>query len=359
MSTAASLALPPRQTSEPSPIWRLAAAGGVAGALANCALFPLDTVKTVRQADPARFPGVLPAALGILRTRGPRGLYAGVAPALLGSALSSALYFGTYEFVRRRGGAAAVGVDNSPRAALLRRVPLNALSAACGNVVSSVLFVPKEVVKQRMQAGVDAGRFVGAAVGLVRADGLAGLYRGYKATLLRNIPSTMLRFALYEESKLLLMRSAHHGLWRRGHASRNTQSSPQISPSRPVKLSNWEHVGAGAVSGAIASALTTPMDVIKTRFATGKVPRGTGVVRAMADVVKDQGLGGLYVGIRPRVLWAALFAAIGFSSYEMCKEWFLPSTTAYDGVRPSPSARLSRLRMSSRYNSKANSRRIL
>lgn len=323
--------------------WRLAIAGGVAGMLTNLVLFPLDTVKTLRQADPARFPGALPAAFSVLRASGLGGLYAGITPALLGSALSSALYFGTYELVRRRmrGIVEHARVESATKHSFFsspfRRIPGNALAAASGNIASSILFVPKEVVKQRMQAGVSSGPFVTAALGLIKADGFAGLYRGYKATLLRNIPSTMIRFALYEEAKLLLsrarsMRQARHiggsstanpkhGALRRWKRDRGHRSSPE----KPFayRQAPWENVLAGAASGAIASAVTTPMDVVKTKLATGDVRPGVSVLRVAADVIRDQGIAGLYVGIRPRIVWAALFAAVGFSSYEFCKSWLV------------------------------------
>lgn len=317
--------------------WRLAAAGGLAGALTNCALFPLDTVKTLRQADPARFPGALPAARDVLRRHGLAGLYAGVSPALVGSALSSALYFGTYELVRRRMRAArrgaAAGAGAGFFASPARRIPGNALAAACGNIASSLLFVPKEVVKQRMQAGVDSGQFVRAARTLVRVEGLQGLYRGYKATLLRNIPSTMLRFVLYEEAKLALaagrlgsrVRRKAGGAATRGNARRGARADPP-----PRELATLELVGAGAASGAVASAITTPMDVIKTTFATGKAAPGAGIFDVAATIVKERGVGGLYVGIRPRVLWSGLFAAVGFSTYELCKAWLAPKYNIID-----------------------------
>lgn len=322
--------------------WRLALAGGIAGSLTNLVLFPLDTVKTLRQADPARFPGALPAAIAIVRTRGLQGLYAGITPALVGSALSSALYFGTYEFVRSRmreiAEAARKPRSKSFFSSPLRRIPGNALAAASGNIASSVLFVPKEVVKQRMQAGLTSGEFVTAALGLFRADGIAGLYRGYKATLLRNIPSTMLRFALYEEAKVML--SAARVKYRGRTISEDRKLSSVERPARrtnqnqvshsfsklqtPIQhLTTWEHVAAGAASGAVASAITTPMDVVKTRLATSPSRPGIGVFRVAANIVREHGVSGLYVGLKPRILWAALFAAIGFSSYEFCKSYLV------------------------------------
>lgn len=284
------------------PVWRLAIAGGLAGMFTNAALHPLDTVKTVRQANPATFRGVIPTFVALVRTRGFFSLYAGITPALVGSALSSALYFSAYEAAKH-----AFAVSTR---ALQTRVTFTALSAACGNIASSVLFVPKEVVKQRMQSAVDGAHFFTVASNLVRTSGARGLYRGYKATLLRNIPSTMLRFAIYEEVKILL----------RNMRARNDSSTGRKSTASDM---NGELILAGAIAGAIASTLTTPMDVLKTRFATGAFPPQTSLPTAFRSIVREHGLPGLFVGVRPRAIWAALFAAIGFSSYEMCKRWMI------------------------------------
>lgn len=282
------------------PAWRLAVAGGLAGMFTNAALHPLDTVKTVRQANPAAFRGVIPTLVTLIRTRGPFSLYAGIMPALVGSALSSALYFSAYEAAKR--------VFLVSKRAMRTRVVFTALSAACGNVASSVLFVPKEVVKQRMQSAVDGQRFLTVVSNLVRTSGARGLYRGYQATLLRNVPSTMIRFALYEEVKCFMQAMR-----------RRDDAHDGVSTERPDLAVDL--VSAGAVAGALASAITTPMDVIKTRFATGAFPSQTSLLSAFGNIVREHGVSGLFVGIRPRILWSALFAAIGFSSYEVCKSW--------------------------------------
>lgn len=281
--------------------WRLALAGGIAGAISNTLLHPLDTVKTVRQSDPSSYRGVLRTAGLIARTRGPGALYAGLGPALLGSALSSALYFGSYEAAKQRLKPALRGA----------RVAAHACSAVCGNVASSILFVPKEVVKQRMQAGVSvtgsvaiagasAGAgFVNAARSVVAETGVLGLYRGYKATLLRNIPSTMLRFVLFEEFR------------------RKVAANTNPDARRPLSLA--QYLVAGALAGAIASGITTPLDVVKTRIATGRIKFGTGVLSALRTIHCTEGVRGLYAGVRPRVLWSALGTGVGFGSYELCK----------------------------------------
>lgn len=297
--------------------WRLAVAGGMAGMITNTVLHPLDTVKTVRQANPKIFRGVLPTIITLIRTRGIHSLYAGIVPALIGSALSSALYFSAYERARLFLGAMTHAGH--------KRATLTALSAACGNITSSVLFVPKEVVKQRMQvASAQSSDFLTVATGVWRTYGVRGLYQGYKATLLRNIPSTMLRFALYEELKVRIR-----------HFNERRYRSKSVSSSSSPDASATQLLIAGALSGAFASTLTTPMDVLKTRFATGAFPPRTTIPSAFLSIVRDQGLAGLFVGVRPRALWAALFAAVGFSSYEACKTLFSPKNgSKLVSVRP-------------------------
>ena len=114
-------------------------------------------------------------------------------------------------------------------------------AAVCGNTASSLLFVPKEFVKQQLQVGDSKTALVVIRTTL-RTRGLAGLYVGLGATLLRNIPSAAIRFMSYEEIKLRLQRS-----------------STVVGPAA--------YLVAGAFSGMLASGLTTPMDVVKTKVA--------------------------------------------------------------------------------------------
>ena len=73
----------------------VAASGGAAGGISTALLYPLDTLKTIRQSDQSL--RKLSNAFGILRERGMQNIYSGVIPTVLGSMPSSALYFGAYE----------------------------------------------------------------------------------------------------------------------------------------------------------------------------------------------------------------------------------------------------------------------
>ena len=90
---------------------------------------------------------------------------------------------------------------------------------------------------------------------------------------------------------------------------------------------------AGSISGAVAAAVTLPLDVVKThmqvelgeRLATsGKMSLGTGsMVEVMKKVVRQHGYQGLFVGFVPRVVKVAPACAIMITSYETCKEYFV------------------------------------
>ena len=58
------------------------------------------------------------------------------------------MYFGTYECMKRKLGAFSRRFEGSEG----RRPFVHMVSAVCGNTASSLLFVPKEFVKQQLQA---------------------------------------------------------------------------------------------------------------------------------------------------------------------------------------------------------------
>ena len=85
-----------------------------------------------------------------------------------GSFLSSALYFGTYESMKELW-AAALPPLSQPLAP--------SLAAISGNAASSLIFVPKEVLKQRCQIGqlANGQKAIGLMRDIVRTEGIGVL----------------------------------------------------------------------------------------------------------------------------------------------------------------------------------------
>ena len=71
--------------------------------------------------------------------------------------------------------------------------------------------------------------------------------------------------------------------------------------------------------GAIGSALFNPFDVVKVRFqsATGALPHGGSIARALREIAREPG--GLYVGVGATVVRAALLTSAQLGSYDVIK----------------------------------------
>lgn len=324
--------------------WKSAVAGAVAGAMGTVVLYPLDAAKTIRQASPDLHPSVTSALMHKLQAR---TLYKGVGTAVLGAMPSSALYFGAYEsmrrfiqfcFIRPRYGVASPvysGNNNSVDAS--SSSPLSTLSipfhvrcawyasaAATGNLVSSAIFVPKELIKQQLQfCSNKTVRSV--VVEILQQQGIRGFYRGYRATVYRNIPSAALRFVLYEEFKrqaLLWPTSKQREETGRRLSHRKNDPTPNIVRSSSLASFSdvpWSMFLAGAAAGAIASGIMTPIDLIKTKIATGTCP--VDLPSCVQSVVTQHGVPALWTGAGSRMISSAAFSAIGFGTYETVQRW--------------------------------------
>ncbi|KAK3126829.1 hypothetical protein QOZ80_7AG0563500 [Eleusine coracana subsp. coracana] len=154
--------------------------GGVSGIVVETALYPIDTIKTRLQ-----------AAQGGSTIQW-KGLYAGLAGNIDGVLPASAVFVGVYEPAKRK---------------VLEMFPENLSSiahltaGAIGEAASSIIRVPTEVVKQRMQmiqfkTAPDAVRFI------VAKEGIKGLYAGYGSFLLRDLPFDAIQFCIYEQLRI-------------------------------------------------------------------------------------------------------------------------------------------------------------
>lgn len=249
-------------------------AGGTAGVVVETVLYPIDTIKTRLQA--ARGGGQI-----VLK-----GLYSGLAGNLAGVLPASALFVGVYEPAKQK---------------LLRMFPEN-LSAvahltagAIGGVAASLIRVPTEVVKQRMQTG----QFTSAPDALrliVSKEGFKGLYAGYGSFLLRDLPFDAIQFCIYEQLRL-------------GY---------KLAAKRELK--DPENAVIGAFAGALTGAITTPLDVIKTRLMVqGSANQYKGIFDCVRTIVQEEGAPALLKGIGPRVLWIGIGGSIFFGVLESTK----------------------------------------
>lgn len=252
-----------------------AVAGATAGVVAETALYPIDTIKTRLQAVHGGGKIIL------------KGLYSGLAGNLAGVLPASAIFVGVYEPTKQK---------------LLKSFPEN-LSAlahltagAVGGAASSIVRVPTEVVKQRMQTG----QFTSApnAVRLIVAkEGFRGLFAGYGSFLLRDLPFDAIQFCIYEQLRI-------------GY---------KLAAKRD--LNDPENAIIGAFAGAFTGAITTPLDVIKTRLMVqGSANQYKGIFDCVGTIMREEGPHAFLKGIGPRVLWIGVGGSIFFGVLERTKQ---------------------------------------
>lgn len=263
-------------------VLKSALAGGLACALSTSVMHPLDTMKTRVQASTLSFPEVVSKLPQI----GLQGLYRGSIPAILGQFSSHGLRTGIFEAIK------LLLTNVSPT---LPEIQVQSLASFCSTILGTAVRIPCEVLKQRLQAGI-FNSMGEAIVGTLHQDGIQGFFRGTGATLCREVPFYVAGMSLYAEGK----KAAQNSLRR--------------------DLEPWETIVVGALSGGIAAVVTTPFDVMKTRMMTA--PQGLPVSMQMVafNILRQEGLLGLFKGAVPRFFWIAPLGAMNFAGYELAKK---------------------------------------
>jgi solute carrier family 25 (mitochondrial iron transporter), member 28/37 len=159
---------------------------------------------------------------------------------------------------------------------------------------------PFDTVKQRMQAASSSYRNIGHCLShMYHKEGFRSFYLSLPTSLLLSVPFQAIQFPVYEALRAYANPSAAYD---------------------PVT-----HSAAGAVSGALAAALTTPLDVIKTMLQTRglaadlEVQQVSGMRHAATLIYQLDGLAGFWRGMLPRILTHAPATAICWATYEYVK----------------------------------------
>lgn len=224
----------------------------------------------------------------------PLRLWKGIISVIMGAGPAHALYFATYEESRR-----TFDTFLPPTTPLTVKT---SISGALATMASDALMNPFDVIKQRMQAlsATSSTSFLSTTIGIIKNEGLLSFYLSYPVTIALNVPFQAIQFSVYEQMSLLLNPTHRY--------------SPQT------------HMLAGAIAGGIASAATTPLDVIKTILQTrtlvirhpSDIPI-SGAIDAISRIWRSAGPGGFFRGIVPRILVNMPSTAICWSTYEYFK----------------------------------------
>ncbi|KAJ2844047.1 Fe(2+) transporter [Coemansia erecta] len=283
---------------ETSPLTMHLIAGAAAGIMEHSVMYPFDIVKTRMQVvgSPSSmvYSGVTHALKVITSTEGIRSLWRGVMSVVLGAGPAHAVYFATYEQTKKILTNAAGGNANSLAAGA---------AGGVATIVSDALMNPFDVIKQRMQlSGTGYRNIADCTIKVFRNEGFRAFYVSYPTTILMNMPFQSIQFGCYD-------------LFRR-----TLNPSGSYSPTT--------HVVAGGLAGAVAAALTTPIDCCKTLLQTRgasadlEVRAASSMMTAAKIIYRKQGMSGFLRGMRPRVIANMPATAISWTTYEYFK-WMI------------------------------------
>ena len=149
-------------------VWQLAA-GSIAGIVADATTHPIDTVRATLQYQRGftdlKYGGTMSTFVKLARER---ALYRGFLAVGLTTVPAHALYFAGYEVAKKRleksGGGDQFGA--------------HLMAGFFADVCGSLVWVPADVIKQRVQLSADKSS-AEAFRRILRTDGVTGLFRGY------------------------------------------------------------------------------------------------------------------------------------------------------------------------------------
>ncbi|CAM0140560.1 Fe(2+) transporter [Umbelopsis sp. WA50703] len=283
-----------------------AIAGALAGIGEHCVMYPVDSIKTRMQVITATTSSSATEAMATAARehrkqmgesfKSQRNLWRGVNSVIVGAGPAHALHFATYEFCKDKFGAGG------------NHLLASGAAGACATLAHDSLLNPFDVIKQRLQLRDTKYKNVRDCARKVFAqEGLHAFYISLPTTLSISIPFQSIQFATYE--------------YFRKKINGNGGYDPKT------------HMMAGAIAGATASSVTTPLDVVKTLLQTrgsnsdSRIRNAKGFMEGTKIVYDYYGWRGFFRGYKPRILTHMPSTAISWSVYEYFK-WFMMDSSS-------------------------------
>jgi len=275
----------------------LFAVSGAAGcSFTHSLVIPLDVVKTRIQTEPSRFSGNLLEGAGqIQRTEGWQALLLGWQPTLLGYLYYGITVYPGYEFFKRLFITLA-----GPALAASFRAPLVLLAGASATVIACLGVCPAEAIRIRMVADSSLrGQGLAEVLSVVsEQDGLWSLYDGFSTILVRQVLFGMMKFLVFDYFGDFVL-----------------DLFPELTEQVETQL--FVSLLSGAVAGVVSSIVSQPADTVLSKLnQEGGRKSFLGVA---GEIYSTLGLGGFFLGLGSRSIWAGCIISGQFFLYDVCK----------------------------------------
>lgn len=274
-----------------NPSLRRLISGAIAGAVSRTAVAPLETIRTHLMVGSSGH-STTEVFRDIMQTDGWTGLFRGNLINVIRVAPSKAVELFTYDTVNKH-------LSSKPGEQPKVPIPPSLIAGACAGVSSTILTYPLELVKTRLTIQRDVyNGIVDAFVKIIREEGASELYRGLAPSLIGVIPYAATNYCAYDT-----LRKAYRKVFKQ------------------EKIGNMETLLIGSLAGAISSTATFPLEVARKHMQAGAVSGRVykNVFHALASILEQEGVQGLYRGLGPSCVKLMPAAGISFMCYEACK----------------------------------------
>jgi solute carrier family 25 protein 39/40 len=286
----------------------------------------------VEETQRRTFNSTFDALRKITRNEGITTLWRGLSPTLVMTIPANIIYFTGYDWLRHH--------KSSPVNRLVHDSYSPLVAGSMARIVAALVVSPIEMFRTRMQAShgdTATGHFRETLKGfkeMIDARGYSSLWRGVTLTLWRDVPFSGIYWWGYETIRGQLTDARERARGREITREGSRGRARSRSQSRENHMATFtDSFTAGALSGAVASILTMPFDVGKTRQQVFKdtspphtvrsakylAPEQLSMPRFLMHIFREEGMGGLWKGWVARTLKVAPACAIMISCYEVGK----------------------------------------
>ncbi|KAK9476765.1 mitochondrial carrier domain-containing protein [Lipomyces japonicus] len=278
------------------PPWGYALSGAAGAVLANAIVYPLDIIKTKLQVQQKRtqtdpesaeqddkdleyYENSLDAFKKIYLTGGVAALYNGLPGSLLGVASTNFAYFYWYGLLR------STYQRRNPQISTAMELVLGAVAGA----IAQIFTIPVSVVTTRQQTESSPKTLLQTGREVVNEDGVAGLWRGLKASLVL-VVNPAITYGTYQRFRDVIF-------------------------ANKTVLTPYDSFFLGAVSKSMATVFTQPLIVSKVILQSKPkdgVERFKSFGQVLNYLVKNEGVLSLFKGIGPQVSKGVLVQGLLF-----------------------------------------------
>jgi len=287
-----------------NPVVKSFLAGSFSGTCSTILFQPLDLIKTriqnahysatlVAATDgvPHARPTIYSTLRVVIATENFAGLWKGMTPSITRTVPGVGLYFASLHWLKTSFG------GSTEKPSPLQAIGLG-MTARC---VAGVAMIPITVLKTRFESGqYNYTRMSTALVEIYCREGPRGLCCGLVPTLVRDAPYSGLYLMFYTQLK-------------------QCTSSLLAQAGYDVKVNGYlasaTHFSCGVFAGLLASLVTHPADVVKTRMQLEPLNYPS-VAKACQQILVLNGPRGFLIGLAPRMLRRTLMSALAWTVYE-------------------------------------------